>query len=156
MLNIVRFYYCTVCPRSNYQFYIVSYYINWVSTSWTYSTFPLSVSFYIITGSLNVYLPINKCLLQIKLLTSLHTCASNSKVSLTVSTMVYCCFYFRIGDLSCLCGSRSPAPTRSGSATPPSSRTVQRSSSFRRTSTKIPQQSTQIPQNYAKIRQKST
>ena len=26
----------TVCPRS-YPFYIVTYYINWVTTSWTYS-----------------------------------------------------------------------------------------------------------------------
>ena len=27
----------TVCPRSSYSFYIVSYYTNWVNTSWTYS-----------------------------------------------------------------------------------------------------------------------
>ena len=26
----------TVCPRSSDQFYIVSYYIKWVSTSWTF------------------------------------------------------------------------------------------------------------------------
>ena len=26
---------CTVCPRSSDQFYIVTYYINWVATSWT-------------------------------------------------------------------------------------------------------------------------
>ena len=25
----------TVCPRSNDPFYIVSYYIKWVTTSWT-------------------------------------------------------------------------------------------------------------------------
>ena len=27
----------TVCPTSLYPFYIVSYYKNWVKTSWTYS-----------------------------------------------------------------------------------------------------------------------
>ena len=27
----------TVCPRSSDPFYIVSYYIKWVTTSWTYS-----------------------------------------------------------------------------------------------------------------------
>ena len=29
--------YYTVCPRSNYPFYIVRYYENWVTTSLTYS-----------------------------------------------------------------------------------------------------------------------
>ena len=28
----------TICPRSSYPFYIVSYYIKWVTTSWTHST----------------------------------------------------------------------------------------------------------------------
>ena len=28
----------TVCPRSSYPFYMVSYYIKWVTTSWTHST----------------------------------------------------------------------------------------------------------------------
>ena len=28
---------CTVCPRSLEPFYIVTYYMNWVKTSWTYS-----------------------------------------------------------------------------------------------------------------------
>ena len=28
---------CTVCPGSSDPFYIVSYYINWVTSSWTYS-----------------------------------------------------------------------------------------------------------------------
>ena len=28
----------TVCPRSSDPFYIVGYYITWVTTSWTYST----------------------------------------------------------------------------------------------------------------------
>ena len=27
----------TVCPRSSDPFYIVSYYLKWVSTFWTYS-----------------------------------------------------------------------------------------------------------------------
>mgnify|MGYP001164339134 CR=1 FL=1 len=27
----------TACPRSGDPFYIVNYYINWVTTSWTYS-----------------------------------------------------------------------------------------------------------------------
>ena len=29
---------CTVCPRSTYPFHIASYYIKWVTTSWTYSS----------------------------------------------------------------------------------------------------------------------
>ena len=29
----------TVCPRSSDPFYILSYYIKWVTISWTYSTF---------------------------------------------------------------------------------------------------------------------
>ena len=29
----------TVCPSSSDPFYILSYYINWVTTSWTYSIF---------------------------------------------------------------------------------------------------------------------
>ena len=40
MLNIVPFHYifcCTVCQRSRDQFIIVSYYIQRVKTSWTYS-----------------------------------------------------------------------------------------------------------------------
>ena len=28
----------TVCPRRSDPFYIASYYINWATTSWTYST----------------------------------------------------------------------------------------------------------------------
>ena len=28
-----------MCPKSNHPFYIVSYYITWVITSWTYSTY---------------------------------------------------------------------------------------------------------------------
>jgi len=28
----------TICPRSSDPFYIVSYYIKWVTTSWTHST----------------------------------------------------------------------------------------------------------------------
>ena len=27
----------SVCPRSSDQLYIVSYYINWITTSWIYS-----------------------------------------------------------------------------------------------------------------------
>ena len=29
----------TVCPGSSYPFYIVSYYIKWVTLSWTHSTY---------------------------------------------------------------------------------------------------------------------
>ena len=29
-------YYDTICPRSSNPCYIVTYYINWVTTSWTY------------------------------------------------------------------------------------------------------------------------
>ena len=28
---------CTICPRSSDPFYIVSYFIKWVTTSWTHS-----------------------------------------------------------------------------------------------------------------------
>ena len=28
----------TVCPRNNDQFFVVTYYITWVTTSWTYIT----------------------------------------------------------------------------------------------------------------------
>ena len=30
-----------VCPRSSYPFYIISYYIKWVDTSWTYSIYSI-------------------------------------------------------------------------------------------------------------------
>ena len=33
----VEYDYLTVCPRSSDPFYIVSYYIKWVTTSWTHS-----------------------------------------------------------------------------------------------------------------------
>ena len=32
-------YLITACPRSSYQYYIVSYFIKWVTISWTYSMF---------------------------------------------------------------------------------------------------------------------
>ena len=35
--NNYQFRKCTVCPRSSDPFYIVSYYIKWGTTSWTYS-----------------------------------------------------------------------------------------------------------------------
>ena len=57
----------TVCPRSSYPFCIVTYYIIWVSTSWTYSIFsyicishhalfflPFYSSFYVFFLSLSV------------------------------------------------------------------------------------------------------
>ena len=31
---------CTVCPGSSYPFYVVTYFIKWVTTSWTHSTLP--------------------------------------------------------------------------------------------------------------------
>ena len=33
------------CPRSNDPFYIVSYYIKWFTTSWTYSTVKVNLPF---------------------------------------------------------------------------------------------------------------
>ena len=30
----------TACPRSSDLFYIITYYIKWVTTSWTHSTSP--------------------------------------------------------------------------------------------------------------------
>ena len=51
--ELARQRYSTVCPRSSDPFYIVSYYIKWVTTSWTNSTILstcslvyLSLSFY--------------------------------------------------------------------------------------------------------------
>ena len=36
--TVYRYFCPAVCPRSSDPFHIVSYYINWVTTSWTYST----------------------------------------------------------------------------------------------------------------------
>ena len=33
----------TVCPGSSDPFYVVTYYIKWVTTSWTHSTFNIFV-----------------------------------------------------------------------------------------------------------------
>ena len=35
----------TVCPGSSDPFYIVTYYINWVTTSWTYSSYFLNIQY---------------------------------------------------------------------------------------------------------------
>ena len=37
---------CTVCPRSSHPFHIVSYYMKWVTTSWTYSIYKQGHSVY--------------------------------------------------------------------------------------------------------------
>ena len=36
---------CTVCPESSDPFYIVTYYIKWVTTSWTYCTLSRKANF---------------------------------------------------------------------------------------------------------------
>ena len=36
-IQVVNPAYFTVCPRSSDPFYVVSYYIKWVTTSWTHS-----------------------------------------------------------------------------------------------------------------------
>ena len=33
----------TVCPKSSDSFYVVNYYIKWVTTSWTYSVFQANI-----------------------------------------------------------------------------------------------------------------
>ena len=38
LTTIKKFLYGTVCPRSSEPCYIVSYYIKWVTNSWTHST----------------------------------------------------------------------------------------------------------------------
>ena len=45
LLGVVKKY--TVCPKSSVPFYIVTYYIKWVTTSWTYNKgiFDLMFSF---------------------------------------------------------------------------------------------------------------
>ena len=40
----VRLNYSTVCPRSSGPFYVVTYNIKWVTTSWTHSTTHTTVS----------------------------------------------------------------------------------------------------------------
>ena len=37
MFSLQTIFAFTICPRSSDPFYIVSYYIKWVTTSWTYS-----------------------------------------------------------------------------------------------------------------------
>ena len=39
LFRIYHFYKYTVCPGSSDPFYIVTYYIKWVTSSWTYSIF---------------------------------------------------------------------------------------------------------------------
>ena len=42
----------TVCPRSGNPFYIATYYMKWVTTSWTYSTVcPESLAYFHIESS---------------------------------------------------------------------------------------------------------
>ena len=41
----------TVCPRSSYTFYIVSYYIKWVTTSWTYSIYNIYYIYIFLSGA---------------------------------------------------------------------------------------------------------
>ena len=41
--NFTSYEWATVCPRSRYPFYIVSYYINWVTTFWTHSSWSKSI-----------------------------------------------------------------------------------------------------------------
>ena len=42
---ISTFYISTVCPGSSDLFYIVSYYIKWVTTSWTHSVMKENLDF---------------------------------------------------------------------------------------------------------------
>ena len=39
-LTITSTHLCTICPGSSDPFYIVTYYIKWVTTSWTHSIKP--------------------------------------------------------------------------------------------------------------------
>ena len=47
----ILFFLYTLCPRSSYPFYIVTYYMKWVinyeSTSWTHSTYIIRISFHL-------------------------------------------------------------------------------------------------------------
>ena len=36
---------CTVCPGSSDPFYMVTYYIKWVATSWTDGVWPINIEF---------------------------------------------------------------------------------------------------------------
>ena len=63
---LIRFIYktlFTVCPRSSDPFYIVSYYIKWVTTSWTDGSFPMDVQWLEITLIANAPSKQNKCAL---------------------------------------------------------------------------------------------
>ena len=44
------YFFSTVCPRNSDPLYIVSYFIKWVSASWTYSIF-VNVSIYVMQFS---------------------------------------------------------------------------------------------------------
>ena len=37
----------TVCPGSSYSFYIITYYIKWVTTSWKYCRYTFSLQEYL-------------------------------------------------------------------------------------------------------------
>ena len=44
----------TVCPRSCDPFYIITYYIKWVTTSWTHSTYSKEASIHLLMARTNV------------------------------------------------------------------------------------------------------
>ena len=43
ILKQMQYLSCSVCPRSSYPFYITTYYIKWVTTSWTHSSYPIYI-----------------------------------------------------------------------------------------------------------------
>ena len=67
----------TVCPRSSDPFYIVTYYIKWVTTSWTYSIYKCLHSVFVpwyISGELE-----KRVLLCIQLLLNhIQTCVKKN------------------------------------------------------------------------------
>ena len=64
-----------VCPRSSDPFYVVTYYTEWVTTSWTYSMYRNTGFSEIDIKLFATALDLNKCLKQIKLPISHNTWA---------------------------------------------------------------------------------
>ena len=84
---------CTVCPGSSKPFYIVSYYIKWVTTSWIHSTMVLIIdgnsTFCVRAKGKQAFRSRSKCLEQIKLMISLQKGAPISELPSNISIMEF-------------------------------------------------------------------
>ena len=62
----------TVCPRSSDPFYIVSYYINWVNTSWTHSINHRYISIFLYIDDIYIHIYIFVICIYIFVVTMQH------------------------------------------------------------------------------------